>query len=115
MVVFEEILEEEEDQTEKPNHETAKTCKLKKGFLEQNTESLYPPEGSPEGHVSSETHKAHAENKLNQDMNKSMNRGAENNNGIERPSWYTKEWPKDCQYNAPGCSLHDMETSGYTS
>ncbi|CAE8591949.1 unnamed protein product [Polarella glacialis] len=48
---------------------------------------------------------------MNEDMNKGMNRGAENNNGYERPPWYTKDWPKDCQYNSPGCVLHEMDTS----
>ncbi|CAL1138618.1 unnamed protein product [Cladocopium goreaui] len=44
-----------------------------------------------------------------------MNRGATENNGIERPPWYTKEWPKDCQYNSPGCTLEEMETSNHKS
>merc|ERR1719277_839123 len=44
-----------------------------------------------------------------------MNRGAEDNNGIERPQWYTKEWPKDCQYNSPGCHLDPLETSEHAS
>merc|ERR1712151_1386233 len=48
-------------------------------------------------------------------MNKDMNRGAENNNGVERPEWYTKEWPKDCQYNSPGCTLEEMNTSTHKS
>merc|ERR1711971_1278785 len=38
-------------------------------------------------------------------------RGAKDNNGIERPPWYTKEWPKDCQYNSPGCFLDEMDYS----
>ncbi|CAE7514757.1 unnamed protein product [Symbiodinium microadriaticum] len=59
--------------------------------------------------------KAHTEHKLNQDLNAGMNRGAAENNGIERPPWYTKEWPKDCQYNSPGCTLDDMETSAHKS
>jgi len=29
------------------------------------------------------------------------------------PPWYTKEWPKDCQYNSPGCTLDDLEASGH--
>jgi len=121
MVLVEEIEEEEQP---KENKAPAKTegnkkgegaVKLKKGFLESNSEPLYPPEGSSEGFVAPETKKAHAEHKMNQDLNKSMNKGAENNNNIERPSWYTKEWPKDCQYNAPGCHLHEMEASGHKS
>merc|ERR1719517_177012 len=40
-----------------------------------------------------------------------MNRGSKDNNGYERPSWYTPEWPKDCQYNSPGCELTELETS----
>jgi hypothetical protein len=90
----------------------APPTKLAPGFLEKTAEKpLYGPEGSPEGVVSADTHKAHAEHKMNEDMNKGMNRGAQDNNGCERPAWYTKEWPKDCQYNAPGCNLQDMETS----
>ncbi|CAE7797759.1 unnamed protein product [Symbiodinium sp. CCMP2456] len=76
---------------------------------------LYGPEGSAEGKVDPNTHKAHTEHKLNQDLNAGMNRGAAENNGIERPPWYTKEWPKDCQYNSPGCTLDDMETSAHKS
>merc|ERR1712217_251291 len=65
--------------------------------------------------VDPNTHKAHAEHKMNEDLNKGMNRGAEDNNGIERPEWYTKDWPKDCQYNSPGCTLNQMDTSGHAS
>lgn len=83
--------------------------------------------------------------KLPQDLTAGMNRGATENNGIERPPWYTKEWPKetfsgdpfatlilvddssaknppinrlppeDCQYNSPGCTLEEMETSNHKS
>merc|ERR1719291_1271834 len=44
-----------------------------------------------------------------------MNRGAKDNNGHERPPWYTKDWPKDCQYNSPGCVLDEMGTSKHQS
>lgn len=96
---------------------TAKTSAtmLKKGFLGEAKETLYPAEGSPEGVVKPETHKAHAENKLNKEINQGMNRGAEANNGIERPPWYTKEWPKDCQYNSPGCYLEELEASAHAT
>ena len=40
-------------------------------------------------------YQAHAEHKMNEDLNAGMNRGAADNNGVERPPWYTKEWPKD--------------------
>ena len=36
---------------------------------------------------------------LAQDLNAGMNRGASENNGIERPPWYTKEWPKDGNFS----------------
>lgn len=88
---------------------------LNKGFLDKAKEPLYGPEGSPEGKVAPETHKAHAEHKMSEDMNAGMNRGAKGNNGFERPHWYTKEWPKDCQYNSPGCALDEMERSCHPS
>lgn len=88
---------------------------MKRGFLEEAQESLYPPEGSNEGTVAPETHKAHQEHKMNEDLHNQMNRGAKENNGHERPDWYTKEYPKDCQYNSPGCDLSSMPTSGHTS
>jgi len=88
---------------------------VKQGFLDKALDKpLYGPEGSPEGHVTEETKKAHQEHKMNKDLNANMNRGAKDNDGIERPPWYTKEWPKDCQYNSPGCALTDMETSTHS-
>jgi len=89
--------------------------KLERGFLEKAKEPLYGPEGSSEGTVAPETHKAHMENDMNKKMNKEMNRGAEDNNGHERPPWYTKDWPKDCQYNSPGCALDEMSRSEHKS
>ncbi|CAK0860933.1 unnamed protein product [Prorocentrum cordatum] len=106
MVLVEEILDDEE----------AKSPALRAGFLDKAKDKpLYPAEGSPEGHVSQETHKAHAEHKMNNDIHKGMNRGAQDNNNIDRPAWYTPDWPKDCQYNAPGCVLSELETSGHAS
>jgi len=119
MVFVEEV--EEEPQAGKENAAESKqggsqaSAKIKKGFLQESNEPLYPPEGSPEGVVHPDTHKAHAEHKLNDDINKGMNRGAEGNNGFERPPWYTKEWPKDCQYNSPGCRLDHLEMSSHKS
>merc|ERR1712228_1033481 len=55
---------------------------LKRGFLDK-AEPLYPPEGSPEGYVAPETHKAHTEHKMNKEINGMMNNGAEENNGHE--------------------------------
>jgi len=122
MVLVEELTEEVEEATEPSTEPMAKEPKepksetLEKGFLDKAKEKpLYGPEGSPEGVVSPDTHKAHAEHKMNDDLNKGMNRGATDNNGVERPDWYTKEWPKDCQYNSPGCTLHEMDTSGHAS
>lgn len=122
MVLVEEIEDGEEQQVEKQKGQPDRKpdapkqeVTLKKGFLEETKEPLYPPQGSPEGHVSPDTHKAHSEHKMNEDLNKGMNRGADNNNGIDRPSWYTKEWPKDCQYNSPGCHLAEFETSKHQS
>jgi len=102
-------MESEKKETEKEN------STLQKGFLDKAKEKPLYPEGSKEGYVSPETHKKHAEVKMNDDMNKGMNRGATDNNGYERPEWYTKEWPKDCQYNSPGCVLEEMKTSTHKS
>lgn len=114
MVLVEELADEPEPQTAKiqePKGPTKKEATLRQGFLENNKEALYGPEGSPEGHVAPETHKAHAEHKMNEDLNEGMHRGAKENNGLPRPQWYTKEWPKDCQYNSPGCVLDELTTS----
>jgi len=118
MVLVEEISDDEVQanevvvpQAEKPKAEPA----LKRGFLDQASESLYPPEGSPEGAVAPETHKAHSENKMNENLNDQMNRGAKDNNGVEPPPWYTKEYPKGCQYNSPGCTLDPLEMSTHGS
>eukprot|EP00928_Gymnodinium_smaydae_P003757 TRINITY_DN11329_c0_g1_i1.p1 TRINITY_DN11329_c0_g1~~TRINITY_DN11329_c0_g1_i1.p1 ORF type:complete len:297 (-),score=87.14 TRINITY_DN11329_c0_g1_i1:107-922(-) len=94
---------------------TKTKTRLEKGFLDKAKEPLYPPEGSKEGHVAPETHKAHMEHDLNENMNKQMNRGADNNNGYERPDWYTKDWPKDCQYNSPGCKMDPLQASAHKS
>lgn len=124
MVLVEEIEEEQPKPQENKENRTAEenasskpegAAKMKKGFLQESNEPLYPPEGSPEGVVHPDTHKAHSEHKMNEDINKGMNKGAEDNNGIERPTWYTKEWPKDCQYNAPGCHLEPLEMSSHAS
>eukprot|EP00927_Polykrikos_kofoidii_P080870 TRINITY_DN77870_c0_g1_i1.p1 TRINITY_DN77870_c0_g1~~TRINITY_DN77870_c0_g1_i1.p1 ORF type:complete len:271 (+),score=60.36 TRINITY_DN77870_c0_g1_i1:216-1028(+) len=122
MVLIDEIGENEDEENDavpplqsEVDKEASASSKLKKGFLNESAESLYGPEGSPEGHVSPETHKAHAQRMMNEDINKGMNRGASDNNGHERPSWYTKEWPKDCQYNSPGCGLEDFRTSVHKS
>jgi len=118
MVFVEEVEEDEVPQPqagkENKTSEAEGKTNMKKGFLQENSEPLYP-EGSPEGVVHPDTHKAHAEHKMNEDINKGMNKGAPDNNGIERPPWYTKEWPKDCQYNSPGCQLDPLETSGHAS
>lgn len=120
-MLVEEIFEDEPVPAAAPNatvvkeEEAATKTKLASGFLEKADKPLYGPEGSPEGHVSPDTHKAHAEHKMNEDINKGMNRGASDNNGHERPPWYTKEWPKDCQYNSPGCALSEMDASGHKS
>ena len=45
-----------------------------------------------------------------QDLNAGMNRGAAENNGIERPPWYTKEWPKD-RTIAIRAAPHTMDAS----
>jgi len=120
MVFVEEIEDDEvpvkeaKEETPKPQAEPA----LKRGFLDkvaESGESLYGPEGSPEGVVAPETHKAHQENNMNKNLNEQMNRGAPDNNGIEKPPWYTKEYPKGCQYNAPGCALDALETSTHVN
>jgi len=116
MVLVEEIADDEEvavpqADAPKPKAEPA----MRRGFLDKASESLYPPEGSPEGVVAPETHKAHTEHKMNEDLNDQMNRGAKDNNGLEPPPWYTKEYPKGCQYNSPGCTLDPMEMSSHGS
>merc|ERR1740121_2281464 len=119
-MVFVEELADDEDfavpaatPAEKPE---AKAPSLKKGFLEEKgIEPLYPPEGSSEGKVSPDTHKAHSEHHMNEKLNQDMNHGAKDNNGIDRPAWYTKEWPKDCQYNSPGYHLDELEHSTHQS
>eukprot|EP00931_Biecheleriopsis_adriatica_P117283 TRINITY_DN92818_c0_g1_i1.p1 TRINITY_DN92818_c0_g1~~TRINITY_DN92818_c0_g1_i1.p1 ORF type:complete len:260 (+),score=68.32 TRINITY_DN92818_c0_g1_i1:47-826(+) len=115
MVLVEE-LDDEPKETAQESQEVEKksSTQLSKGFLEKAKEKpLYGPEGSSEGKVDPNTHKAHQEHKMNEDLNKGMNKGAKDNNGLERPPWYTKEWPKDCQYNSPGCRLEEMDTSGH--
>lgn len=116
MVLIEEFEEPEEVSPEPKSAPAPAAPKdtLKKGFLD-GAEELYPPEGSPEGAVAPETHKAHGEHKMNEDLNAGMYRGAKDNNGVEPPEWYNKEWPKGCQYNAPGCTLGEMSSSGHMS
>jgi hypothetical protein len=128
MVLVEELAEDEavtanewgrvknvEEETKENSMPTPSQPALSKGFLQKEHEPLYPKEGSAEGKVSADTHKAHDENKMNEKLNDGMNRGAVDNNGHERPAWYTKEWPKDCQYNSPGCVLEDLQTSAHSS
>lgn len=121
MVLLEEIDDEPTSTPEETGGKSSGVAEnkvatqLNRGFLETAKEPLYGPEGSPEGKVDPETHKAHAEHKLNDDLNKGMNKGAKDNNGIDRPPWYTKEWPKDCQYNAPGCALNQLDTSAHAT
>mmetsp|Transcript_59843 Transcript_59843/g.110814 ORF Transcript_59843/g.110814 Transcript_59843/m.110814 type:complete len:246 (+) Transcript_59843:70-807(+) len=120
MVFIEELDDEEPQQVAaKKNDEVAasdppkKEAALAKGFLQKEHEPLYGPEGSKEGYVAPETHKAHTEHKMNENINAQMNRGAKDNNAIDRPPWYTSDWPKDCQYNSPGCTLGEMESSNH--
>jgi len=118
MVVIEEVEDHEQAQEALVSREVPMPKaepSLKRGFLDQASESLYPPEGSPEGVVAPETHKAHTEHKMNENLNDQMNRGAKENNGYEMPPWYTKEYPKGCQYNSPGCALEELETSVHGS
>lgn len=111
------VPKKEEPVEQEKGYPKAKEPAMRKGFLDNISEAepLYPPEGSPEGVVAPETHKAHNENKMNEDLQDQMNRGAKDNNGIEPPEWYTKEYPKGCQYNSPGCTLEPMEKSTHGS
>lgn len=84
---------------------------VKKGFLNDNKKSLYGPEGSQEGKVAPETHKAHMEHDLSKKLNANANPMTEAHGDLPQPDWYTSEWPKGCQYNSPGCVLAPMETS----
>mmetsp|Transcript_13740 Transcript_13740/g.26127 ORF Transcript_13740/g.26127 Transcript_13740/m.26127 type:complete len:256 (-) Transcript_13740:132-899(-) len=123
MVLVEELSDDEVEvqKPAKPSEAEAtpatasKATTFKPGFLDKEHDPLYPPEGSPEGVVSPDTHKAHTEHKMNENLQDGMNRGAKDNNGIERPPWYTKDWPKDCQYNSPGCTLDAFDTSTHGS
>merc|ERR1719253_876345 len=115
MVLVEEIAEDEVEVVAPEADEPKAEPTLRRGFLDQASESLYPPEGSPEGVVAPETKKAHAEHEMNENINDQMNRGAKDNNGLEQPPWYTKEYPKGCQYNAPGCALDPLEASAHSS
>lgn len=55
------------------------------------------------------TESHHCDN--HEDLNAGMNRGAKENNGLERPPWYTKEWPKDrCLF-----SYHPSLSNGKTT
>lgn len=90
---------------------------LKKGFLSDAAilnQHLYPPEGSPEGVVAPETHKAHKEHEYNQKVNGMMNKGA-NPEDWPKPEWYNPDWPKGCQYNSPGCTLDEFGNSVHAS
>lgn len=115
MVFVEEVDDEEsKDSVSELKDPASKPKALEPGFLNKvKDKPLYGPEGSPEGVVSPETHKAHSEHKVNKEINAGMNRGAVENNGFERPPWYTKDWPKDCQYNSPGCRLDDLDRSNH--
>eukprot|EP00747_Dinoflagellata_sp_TGD_P162004 gnl/TRDRNA2_/TRDRNA2_179135_c0_seq1.p1 gnl/TRDRNA2_/TRDRNA2_179135_c0~~gnl/TRDRNA2_/TRDRNA2_179135_c0_seq1.p1 ORF type:complete len:287 (-),score=64.76 gnl/TRDRNA2_/TRDRNA2_179135_c0_seq1:125-985(-) len=120
MVLVEELFDDDDDaqqqqQQAAPVPAAPTKSAMQKGFLEKAHDPLYGPEGSKEGYVAPETHKKHQEEKMNKELNDGMNKGAKDNNGIERPPWYTKEWPKDCQYNAPGCHLDPLETSRHAS
>lgn len=85
---------------------------IKKGFLNDESKApLYPPEGSPEGEVAPETHKAHMEHNLSNKLNANINPMEAAHGDLPKPDWYTPEWPKGCQYNSPGCVLALMETS----
>ncbi|CAJ1403817.1 unnamed protein product [Effrenium voratum] len=81
MVLVEEIVEEEDASESKATIveevQEAKAA-ISKGFLEKAKDKpLYGPEGSAEGKVDPKTHKAHAEHKMNEDLNAGMNRGTE--------------------------------------
>lgn len=120
MVLVEELADEVQEPSVSAPEEGGKSgsthhTKLQTGFLQTSKETLYGPEGSPEGRVAPETHKAHAEHKVNQKLEEGFHRGARDNNGIESPPWYTADWPKECQYNAPGCTLEDLDKSEHPS
>lgn len=127
MVLVEEIEDDEPQATELSSAKAPPASKgpdsdvksadsgLKKGFLSDAAilnRHLYPPEGSPEGVVAPETHKAHMEHDYNEKVNKMMNRGA-NPEDYPKPEWYNPDWPKGCQYNSPGCTLEEFDSSGH--
>lgn len=134
MVLVEEIEDDEPQATELASAKEAPASKapesnakkanselgssLKKGFLSDAhylNRHLYPPEGSSEGVVAPETHKAHQEHAYNEKVNDMMNRGAKNPEDYPKPEWYNPDWPKGCQYNSPGCTLDEFAASGHQS
>ena len=89
---------------------------LKQGFLnDKERPTLYGPEGSGEVSLSDAQKRKMDENefqhKANEKMHDMMNRGG----GGEVAPWYNPNFPKGCQYNSPGCSLSDFETSSHSS
>ena len=86
---------------------------MQKGFLKEA--SLYGPGGSSECTLTHEQRKRIEENdfqhKSNAKLNQMLNRGGEG----EVAPWYTPEFPKGCQYNAPGCSMAGLASSEYSS
>jgi len=136
MVLVEELDEEVEEVRSPPEATGAETqaaekkteakaekqkvkWEMKKGFLESSGEALYPPEGSHQGEVSDEVKaewmRRAANDNIN-DMTKGKVRPEESTDSgpaLPPPPWYTKEWPKDCQYNRPDCTLYEMDTTGH--
>lgn len=127
MVLVEEIQDDEPQATELASAQEPPASKapssdakpansgLKKGFLSDAAilnQHLYPPEGSPEGVVAPETHKAHQEHAYNEKVNGMMNRGADPD-AWPKPEWYNPDWPKGCQYNSPGCNLEEFGNSSH--
>jgi len=97
-----------------------KGAAIKKGFLNSATETLYGPEGSPEGEVSDEVKMNRMNQEANEKMNKMMKGREPEMKADTGPEpapapWYTPEWPKNCQYNQPDCTLSPMETSTHNS
>mmetsp|Transcript_24895 Transcript_24895/g.56895 ORF Transcript_24895/g.56895 Transcript_24895/m.56895 type:complete len:217 (+) Transcript_24895:173-823(+) len=93
---------------------------MQKGFLNKDDrETLYGPEGSPEGELSEQAKQQAVNDKMTQqvqDMQKAKHVADDKAGaGPEEPPppWYTPEWPRKCQYNSPGCTLDPLKATGH--
>eukprot|EP00396_MALV-II-16_sp_LP-1_P000081 gene81-85_t len=88
------------------------TRAVKKGFLNDDKAAgaLYGEEGSSLGRVTADQKQAWAQRELDGNLNQKCGMG-EFAGKAEKPNWFNSEWPSNCQYNNPGCSLDKMGTT----